>query len=593
MDYSKLNNIAASIQDVENTASIVENRLNTKIDEDIQSLQDAISDIGNNPSESIDSNVISAALNDLSDKTDNLNKDVEDLERVTSSSLNDLNIKVEEQEKVTSSSLNDLNDKVDNLNDKVNDSELVTASALADLDEKTNTNERAVSAALNDLNDKIDNFTQTANSISFDDSVTQLGTQQDPVDNMQVAVEAIKNHCDTLLALETDWTNQVALLNKANINFGISDLPEFAAANHYEAGEYVSYNNNIYKFITNHDGEWNGNHATRTSIVNEMILQSFGDIEHISFKVGSTAGALPSSALSELRLEVTYSDDNNILSITHQSLPSALTLSFDVDGYATFTCPMGLFYTTQIVQVSGSIVLNQYNTPQIIKRQARISWRTIGENLIATYDTNVSGIFIVDRDGTEYPSTDFVGDNATWTFDQNEAIKFKWIYFRDNNLNNNNSKFAIAIEEIIAGYQSKSFGPATEQAYTGDQQYDGKTRTQYLYDNYPVMRSTSYAAGWAMSQYSVIAGNEYQGFIPSVQQLTRILNNYQLINSILDVIRPISIWTGNTQRLVMSYIWSCTNSNYGHSMQYINKNGSLAATKKENAAKIITCYSYE
>lgn len=136
MDYSKLNNIAASIQDVENTASIVENRLNTKIDEDIQSLQDAISDIGNNPSESIDSNVISAALNDLSDKTDNLNKDVEDLERVTSSSLNDLNIKVEEQEKVTSSSLNDLNNKIDNLDDKVNNNELVTASALADLNDK-------------------------------------------------------------------------------------------------------------------------------------------------------------------------------------------------------------------------------------------------------------------------------------------------------------------------------------------------------------------------------------------------------------------------------------------------------------------------
>lgn len=156
MDYSKLNNIAASIQDVENTASIVENRLNTKIDEDIQSLQDAISDIGNNPSESIDSNVISAALNDLSDKTDNLNKDVEDLERVTSSSLNDLNIKVEEQEKVTSSSLNDLNDKVDNLNDKVNNTELVTASALNNLNEKVEVQEKVTSNALNNLNEKIE-----------------------------------------------------------------------------------------------------------------------------------------------------------------------------------------------------------------------------------------------------------------------------------------------------------------------------------------------------------------------------------------------------------------------------------------------------
>jgi len=84
-----------------------------------------------------DSNVIAVALNDLNDKTDNLGKDIEDLE------------------KTTSSSLNDLNDKVDNLNDKVDDNKKTTASALADLDEKTDTNEKAVSAALNDLNNNV------------------------------------------------------------------------------------------------------------------------------------------------------------------------------------------------------------------------------------------------------------------------------------------------------------------------------------------------------------------------------------------------------------------------------------------------------
>ena len=103
--------------------------------------------------------VTSNALNDLSDKTDNLNKDIEDLERVTSSSLNDLdekvddlkdnelvvssslndlNIKVEEQERVTSSSLNDLNNKVNNLTDKIDNNELATTSALTDLNEKIN-----------------------------------------------------------------------------------------------------------------------------------------------------------------------------------------------------------------------------------------------------------------------------------------------------------------------------------------------------------------------------------------------------------------------------------------------------------------------
>lgn len=69
--------------------------------------------------------------------------------------LNDLNEKIEEQEKVTSSGLNDLNDKIDNLNDEVNDNKKTTATALADLDEKTDNNEKAVSAALNDLNDSV------------------------------------------------------------------------------------------------------------------------------------------------------------------------------------------------------------------------------------------------------------------------------------------------------------------------------------------------------------------------------------------------------------------------------------------------------
>ena len=108
-----------------------------------------------------DSNVIAVALNDLNEK-------VEEQEKVTSSGLNDLNDKtdnlnkdIEDLEKTTSSSLNDLKDKVDNLSDKVNDNEKTTTSALSDLDEKTDTNEKAVSAALNDLNNKISDLPLT------------------------------------------------------------------------------------------------------------------------------------------------------------------------------------------------------------------------------------------------------------------------------------------------------------------------------------------------------------------------------------------------------------------------------------------------
>lgn len=102
--------------------------------------------------------VTSSGLNDLNDKTDNLGKDIEDLEKTTSSSLNDLNDKLnnlDDNESVIASSLNDLNEKVDNLNDKVDDNEKTTVTALTDLDEKTNINERVVSAALNDLNNNV------------------------------------------------------------------------------------------------------------------------------------------------------------------------------------------------------------------------------------------------------------------------------------------------------------------------------------------------------------------------------------------------------------------------------------------------------
>ena len=107
---------------------------------------------------SADSDVVAIALNDLNEK-------VEEQEKVTSNALNDLNGKIDNldsNESIIASSLNDLNDKVDNLNDKVNDTELVTASALADLDEKTDTNEKAVSAALNDLNNKISDLPLTS-----------------------------------------------------------------------------------------------------------------------------------------------------------------------------------------------------------------------------------------------------------------------------------------------------------------------------------------------------------------------------------------------------------------------------------------------
>ena len=182
--------------------------------------------------------VTSEALNDLNEKTDNLNKDVEDLEKITSSSLNDLdekvdnlkdnelvvssslndlNIKVEEQERVTSSSLNDLNDKVDNLNDKVNDSELVTASALADLDEKTNTNEKAVSAALNDLDDKIGYEIKTTNNITNPIKNTYYDLTNSAISALDITNVSINNVNEVVILFLTSSSCTITALTTQRV----------------------------------------------------------------------------------------------------------------------------------------------------------------------------------------------------------------------------------------------------------------------------------------------------------------------------------------------------------------------------------------
>lgn len=83
-----------------------------------------------------------------------------------------------------------LNEKITKINNEKADANII-ASALTDLDEKTDNNEKAVSAALNDLNDKIDNSAQSANDVSFDDTIPQLGTENDPVTNMQDAINQL------------------------------------------------------------------------------------------------------------------------------------------------------------------------------------------------------------------------------------------------------------------------------------------------------------------------------------------------------------------------------------------------------------------
>jgi len=148
-----------------------------------------------------DSNVIAVALNDLNDKTDNLGKDIEDLE------------------KTTSSSLNDLNDKVDNLNDKVDDNKKTTASALADLYEKTDTNEKAVSAALNDLDDKIKYEIKTTNNITNPTKNTYYDLTSLNLTSLDLTSVSLTNINEVVVKFTTDSTTTCTISAPTNVKF--------------------------------------------------------------------------------------------------------------------------------------------------------------------------------------------------------------------------------------------------------------------------------------------------------------------------------------------------------------------------------------
>lgn len=116
----------------------------------------------------------------------------------------------------TSNLLNEKIAKINNNIDEKADANII-AITLNDLNDKINTNERVVSASLNDLNDKIDNFAQPASNVSFDDSVTHLSTQGSPVKNVQDAIQVIVSTVTGTtgrLTVNLQYSNTTSIANK-------------------------------------------------------------------------------------------------------------------------------------------------------------------------------------------------------------------------------------------------------------------------------------------------------------------------------------------------------------------------------------------
>lgn len=277
MDYSKLNNISASLQDVENATSIVENKLKDQIEQIERNTAISLNDLNDKSvQKDKNGNVIIQKKNEFNiNNTKHINKKIkirfiDDMDSFVSKYIEIM--KAISEEEITPEAENEYKqslyaeteqegfkcfvidnkeyqnliiDKVyDSNNNLIDESSITETPGLAvfskessivantdyyvndfytidesfinifdlkksgslylfgvgnysgESDSNDNSNEesenpKSVQEVINDLSDRIDSFAQTANDISFDDSLTHLGTQQDPIDNVQKAINML------------------------------------------------------------------------------------------------------------------------------------------------------------------------------------------------------------------------------------------------------------------------------------------------------------------------------------------------------------------------------------------------------------------
>lgn len=196
---------------------------------------DKLNDISEENAKNIEDNelVISAALNDLNDrindidgggnaryeelnnKIDNLSEsvdnrfdtfdeNVEKLELVISSSLNDLNTRIRELDEDSDAAFEDINSKIDAINQRIDDEAEEFNKGIDDL-------ELVVSSSLNDLNSRIDELSNN--------SETQFDEINQRIDDNELVISAALNDLNTRIIKHNDETYTKQEVNDLTSNF--------------------------------------------------------------------------------------------------------------------------------------------------------------------------------------------------------------------------------------------------------------------------------------------------------------------------------------------------------------------------------------
>lgn len=253
------------------------------------------------------------------------------------------------------------------------------------------------------------------------------------------------------------------------INKAFADIAgEFSASKTYAAGDYVLYQQNLYRFIADHAaGDWIGTDAAAATLADGSLKRALEyDINAIADKtenlatvptgryyIGSAGGINPSGdkwvgmseripcqPSSEYTLKIFdhgassvvglyaafYAADGTFIELqSHSKAPNLAWYTFSSPATAAYMCfcaynATAISAETKLMVVSGGLFPAAYNPPLIphdaVARQILGSTANLNTAIVGRYYTNASGETLNDADGKRVgmmtkipcePSTDY------------------------------------------------------------------------------------------------------------------------------------------------------------------------------------------
>lgn len=198
------------------------------------------------------------------------------------------------------------------------------------------------------------------------------------------------------------------------INSVQGGVETFSSSKNYYVGEYVIYNNNVYRFIDTHSaGLWTGLDVTQVSVYSELENLMTAASETVHINVSKSGGSLDVSTVT-----VTLNLSNG----------TSLQQTCDASGNCSFTVTIGLSYTIVMPdQAYYQSIGNVTYTAEITNRYINIVYQETLTNQTCNITVNINPYnggspsdfngytCYLYRDNTALPAKTFTNGVATFT----------------------------------------------------------------------------------------------------------------------------------------------------------------------------------